>query len=52
MLKNKNKKNNLFILTNVINVSEQHSRDFSRRSDILGNANIGGIVAFKSYKSI
>jgi len=34
MLKNKNKRDNLFILANVINVSEQHSRDFSR-SDIL-----------------
>jgi len=37
-----------FTLTNVINVSEQHSRDFNQ-SDILGNANTGGIVAFKSY---
>jgi len=50
MLKNKNKKDNLFI-TNVINVSEQHSKDFSRRSDILSNANAGGAVAFKSYNS-
>jgi len=46
MLKNENKRDNLFILTNVINVSE-HSRDFSRRSDILGNVNTGGIVVFK-----
>jgi len=38
MFKNKNKRNNIFIL-NVINVSEQHSRDFSRRSDILDNVN-------------
>jgi len=45
----KNKSDNLFILTNVINVSEQYSRDFSRRSDILGNANVSGTVAFKSY---
>jgi len=49
MFKNKNKRDNLFILTNVINVCEQHSRDFSRQSDILGNANVGGTVAFKSY---
>jgi len=28
MHKNKNKRDNLFILINVINVSEQHSRDF------------------------
>jgi len=47
MLKNENKRDNLFILTNVINVSEQHSRDFSRRSDILGNVNAGSTVAFK-----
>jgi len=33
----------------VINVSEQHSKDFSRWSDIFGNANAGDIVAFKSY---
>jgi len=32
MRKNENKWDNLFILTNVINVSEQHSRHFSRRS--------------------
>jgi len=44
MRKNENKKDNLFILTNVINVSEQHSKDFSRRSDILGNANVGTVV--------
>jgi len=43
----KNEKRDLFILTNVINVSEQYSRDFSRRSNILGNA--GGTVAFKFY---
>jgi len=49
MRKNKNKRDNLFILANVINVSEQHLRDFSRRSDILGNANAGGTVAVKSY---
>jgi len=49
MHKNKNKKDNLFILTNVINVSEQHSRNFSRRSDILDNANASGTVALKSY---
>jgi len=49
MLKNENKRYNRFIPTNVINVSEQHSRDFSHRSDIWGNANAGGIVAFKSY---
>jgi len=28
MRKNENKKDNLFILTNVINISEQHSKDF------------------------
>jgi len=39
----------VFILTNVINVSEQHSRYFSRRSNILSNANAGSAVAFKSY---
>jgi len=33
----------------MFNISEQHSRDFSRRSNILGNANAEGIVAFKSY---
>jgi len=49
MLKNINKRDNFFILTNVINVFEQHSRDFSRRSDILDNVNVGGTVAFKSY---
>jgi len=49
MLKNENKRDNLFILTNVINVSEQDSRDFSRRSDIFGNANAGDTVTFKSY---
>jgi len=49
ILKNRNKRDNLFILTNVINVFEQHSRDFNRRSDILGNANAGGTVAFKSH---
>jgi len=41
--------NNLFILTNVISVSKQHSKNFSRRSGILDNANAGGTVAFKSY---
>jgi len=47
MLKNENnKRDSLFILTNVINVPEQHLRDFSRRSDILDNANAGGTVAF------
>jgi len=49
MRKNENKRNNFFILTNVINVSEQYSRDFSRRSDISGNANADDTVAFKSY---
>jgi len=49
MRKNENKRDNLFILTNVINVSKQHSRDFSRRSDILDNANADGTVAFKFY---
>jgi len=49
MHKNKNKRDNLFILTNVINVSEQHPRDFSRRSDILDNANASNTIAFKSY---
>jgi len=48
MRKNENKRNNLFILTNVANVFEQHSKDFtSHRSDILCNA--GGTVGFKSY---
>jgi len=49
MLKNENKKDNLFILTNVTNVSEQHSRDFSHWSDILDNANVRGTVAFRFY---
>jgi len=49
VLKNENKRDNLFILTNVINVSEQHSRDFSRRSDILDKANAGDTVGFESY---
>jgi len=49
MHKNENKRDNLFIITNVINISEQHLKDFSHRSDILSNANAGGIVAFKSY---
>jgi len=44
MRKNENKKDNLFIL-NVINVSEQHSRDFSH-SDNLGNANASDTEAF------
>jgi len=35
MLKNENKRDNLFILTNVVNVSEQHSKDFSSR-DLVG----------------
>jgi len=48
MLKNENKMDNFFILTYVINVSE-YSRDFSHRSDILGNANAGGTVSFTSY---
>jgi len=48
---NKKKRDNLFIITNVTNISEQHLRDFSHRSDILGNANAGGIVAFKSYNT-
>jgi len=47
MRKNENKRVNFFILMNVINVSEQHIKDF-RQSD-LGNANAGGTVAFKSY---
>jgi len=46
MRKNENKRTSLF--SNVINVFEQHSRDFSRRSDILDNSNAGGTVAFKS----
>jgi len=49
MRKNENKRDNLFILTNVINVSGQHSREFSCWSDILDNANTGDTVAFKSY---
>jgi len=49
MLKNENKMDNFFILTIVINVSKQHSKDFSRRSDILDNVNAGGTIAFKSY---
>jgi len=51
MLKNENKEDDLFILINVINVSEQHSRDFSRRLNILGNANAGNTVA-NNLKSI
>jgi len=47
MRKNENKKDNLFILTNVINVFE-HSKDFSGRSDILSNVNDSTVV-FKSY---
>jgi len=31
MRKNENKKDNFLIVTNVINVSEQHSRDFSHQ---------------------
>jgi len=47
MLKNENKTDNFFILTNVINVNDT---TFKRcRSDILGYANAGGTVAFKSY---
>jgi len=46
MRKNENKRDNLFSLTNVIDISEQCSRDFSRQSDILGNANVGDTVAF------
>jgi len=34
-------------ITNVINVSEQYSKDFSRRSGILGNTNAGDIVVFE-----
>jgi len=50
MRKNENKRDNFFILTNVINVSKQYSGDFSHWSDILGsNANAGDIVVFKSY---
>jgi len=50
MRKNENKRDNFFILTNVINVSKQYSGDFNRRLDILdSNANAGGIVVFKSY---
>jgi len=49
MLKNENKEDNFFILIIVINVFEQHLRDFSRRSDILDNANAGGTVAFNSH---
>jgi len=49
MLKNENKRDNLFILANVINVSEQYSRDFSCRSDILGYTNTGDSIAFKFY---
>jgi len=45
----KNERDNLFILTNIINVSEQYSRDFSHWSDIFGNASAGDTVAFKSY---
>jgi len=30
---------------------EQHSRSFSCRSDILGNANVGSTVTFKPYNS-
>jgi len=33
----------------MLSISEQHSRDFNRWSDILGNANASGTVAFKSY---
>jgi len=50
MLQNENKKDNLLILTNIINISEQHSRDFNRWSDILGdlgNANAGGTIYFQ-----
>jgi len=47
MRKNENKRDNLFILTNIINVSEQHSKDF-RRSDISGNVNAGGTIAYIS----
>jgi len=43
MRKNENKRD-LFILSNVINVFEQHSRNFSRLSDISVNANAGGTV--------
>jgi len=49
MHKNENKRDNLFILTNVINVFELHSRNFSRPSNILDNANAGGTIVFKSY---
>jgi len=49
MLENKNKKDNLLILINIINISEQHSRNSNRRLDILGdlgNANAGDTIAF------
>jgi len=39
MRKNENKRDNLFILINVIDVSKQHLKDFNRWSDILDNAN-------------
>jgi len=47
MRKNEKKSDNFFILTNVINVSEQHSREFSHWSDILGIANVGNTATFK-----
>jgi len=42
-----------WILINVIQVHdpEQHLRSFSRRSDILGNVNIGDAVTCKSYNT-
>ena len=40
----------ILILTNYPeHNSEQHSRDFSHRSNILCNANAGGTVTFKLY---
>jgi len=47
MRKNENKRDNS-LSSNVIDVFEQHSRDFIHQSDILDNANAGGTVAFKS----
>jgi len=49
MRKNEYKRDNLFILTDVINVSEQYLRDFSCRSYILSNINAVGTVAFTSH---
>jgi len=47
--KHKNKRNNLHLDLDKCYLSpEQHSRDFSRRSDILGNANASGAVQLAS----